>query len=512
MKKVFTLLAVCAAAFSANAQEIDESQIVTTPESGQSYVIVTGNQKTLAVTLGEDENGVYEDQILRAQQITTDRQAAQTWKATQNDDDTWTFTCTVDEDVYTMYWNPEGDETAGWLFAGTMPSSDMKTTFSLGISDDETSGGICVDDDQSDGNGWLNVFRGQAAGHQYGAWSLNDNGSRVYFVPVDAITYPHWDFEGIANYTEDPTARFFLQFNRAAMDRSPNYLAELRNPGATLYLTSVPDTVTIFNYDAAAEGFVGEAGNAVGGQANLIRQFELDPDNTDQLLRQVWHVVGWNIGEQTMELENEAGEQMCYSGLQSTYNTRTATGVKGLPSQTVYGSSQSEMFMAYKDRSLKPDTAVTKFVVSANSNGSECYNLGYLRTLPVMVDTTYIDEAGDTINTEVQKVDENGQPMFETSYGYINGWGGVYNAGYVGTYNAVADPNNAIKFVNINQILDENQLAALDEAYTAGISGIKTNVQPKSTKVYTIDGRLVGNSLEGLSHGVYIKNGKKYIR
>jgi hypothetical protein len=44
------------------------------------------------------------------------------------------------------------------------------------------------------------------------------------------------------------------------------------------------------------------------------------------------------------------------------------------------------------------------------------------------------------------------------------------------------------------------------------ISVISDGMPAKSTGVYSLDGRYMGNTLEGLPHGVYITNGKKVVR
>ena len=43
-------------------------------------------------------------------------------------------------------------------------------------------------------------------------------------------------------------------------------------------------------------------------------------------------------------------------------------------------------------------------------------------------------------------------------------------------------------------------------------TGIKTLHQEKPVRVYTIDGRYVGSSLNSLPNGLYIVNGKKVVK
>lgn len=52
-------------------------------------------------------------------------------------------------------------------------------------------------------------------------------------------------------------------------------------------------------------------------------------------------------------------------------------------------------------------------------------------------------------------------------------------------------------------------------AEVTGIEEVKTETKTipaiNDNKVYTIDGRYVGNSIEGLGKGLYILNGKKVV-
>jgi hypothetical protein len=51
----------------------------------------------------------------------------------------------------------------------------------------------------------------------------------------------------------------------------------------------------------------------------------------------------------------------------------------------------------------------------------------------------------------------------------------------------------------------------LNDIVTTGISNINA-ASSKTGKVYTIDGRYVGNSLENLAPGIYIQNGRKVVK
>lgn len=73
----------------------------------------------------------------------------------------------------------------------------------------------------------------------------------------------------------------------------------------------------------------------------------------------------------------------------------------------------------------------------------------------------------------------------------------------------VNDPNNALKFVPINEILSEDQIKEMDKA--TGISDVKVQEKQADGYVYTLDGRMVAKSLNGLAKGLYIVNGKKVV-
>lgn len=74
---------------------------------------------------------------------------------------------------------------------------------------------------------------------------------------------------------------------------------------------------------------------------------------------------------------------------------------------------------------------------------------------------------------------------------------------------AVNDINNALKFIPINDILSDEEIAEMDKA--TGISNVKVQDKQANGYVYTLDGRLVSKSLNGLAKGLYIVNGKKVV-
>lgn len=65
---------------------------------------------------------------------------------------------------------------------------------------------------------------------------------------------------------------------------------------------------------------------------------------------------------------------------------------------------------------------------------------------------------------------------------------------------------------NADNTIDFDFMGGSTSNIISGISVINDGVAAKSTGVYSLDGRYMGNTLEGLPHGVYITNGKKVVR
>ena len=97
------------------------------------------------------------------------------------------------------------------------------------------------------------------------------------------------------------------------------------------------------------------------------------------------------------------------------------------------------------------------------------------------------------------------------STNFLNAWGNIAWHHLMGKWK-VNDPNNALKFVPIDEILSPEQIQASDAAtVAAGISNVKVQDKQANGYVYTLDGRLVSKSLNGLAKGLYIVNGKKVV-
>ena len=75
----------------------------------------------------------------------------------------------------------------------------------------------------------------------------------------------------------------------------------------------------------------------------------------------------------------------------------------------------------------------------------------------------------------------------------------------------VNDPNNALKFIPINDLLSDEEIAEMEAASVNGISNVKVQEKQANGYVYTLDGRMVAKSLNGLAKGLYIVNGKKVV-
>jgi hypothetical protein len=73
----------------------------------------------------------------------------------------------------------------------------------------------------------------------------------------------------------------------------------------------------------------------------------------------------------------------------------------------------------------------------------------------------------------------------------------------------VNDINNALKFVPITEVFNDEEIATMDKL--TGISNVNVEQKQANAYVYTIDGRMVGKDIKGLAKGLYIVNGKKVV-
>ena len=98
-----------------------------------------------------------------------------------------------------------------------------------------------------------------------------------------------------------------------------------------------------------------------------------------------------------------------------------------------------------------------------------------------------------------------------TSNNFLNAWGNIAWHHLMGKW-AVNDPNNALKFIPITDVLTENQIKGFRRSNSScRHSNVKVQDKQANGYVYTLDGRLVSKSLNGLAKGLYIVNGKKVV-
>ena len=187
----------------------------------------------------------------------------------------------------------------------------------------------------------------------------------------------------------------------------------------------------------------------------------------------VWHVKSFDAATNRIVLVNEAGQYIKYTDLAAEmpggndmYKKNEAgewirTGKSG-------GGKMDKAFMATTEEQ-------TLYIFESNK-GSECYSIG-------------------------DSEDKN-------SRNFLNAWGNVAWHHLMGKWE-VNDANNALKFVPITEVLSEEQIKAMDKA--TGISNVKVQEKQADGYVYTLDGRMVAKSLNGLAKGLYIVNGKKVV-
>ena len=377
--------------------------------------------------------------------------------ATEGDKEKQTWTCTKGEnDVWTFTLSVEGQTwtmftTEGKrLAAGTDPGSNFKD-YTIKAHDDDPSAAYAglkmIAGD--DANSYVNIYGAQELGREFGPWADGDNGSKVYFVKASEVEIPHWNYDFTIFDKNNNESRYFIQFNRAAANIPANGPTNL-------------------------EGLTGD---------KLILSVDKDTLIADQLIEndpdfrfKVWHVTSFDASTKEIVLVNEAGQYIKYAELATEMPGGNDMYKKNEAGEWVRngksgGGKMTGAFMA----TTEPQT----LHIFDSNQGSECYSIG-------------------------DSEDRN-------STNFLNAWGNVGWHHFMGKY-TVNDPNNALKFVPITDILSEDQIKASDAA--TGISEVKTQVQDQKQAngyVYTLDGRLVSKSLNGLAKGLYIVNGKKVV-
>lgn len=431
MKKIFTLLSLCMVAMTTFAQW------VSVPASGEKYYIAVGDQKVGYITA--NGNG----EKLTAKSATAGDVEKQTWTCTKNADETWTFTVTVDGEEWTMFTNA-GER----LAAGSDTGENFKAFKIVDHNDDPSTAFGAIKMLEKDGNAFVNIYSGQRLGNEYGPWAETDNGSKVYFIKASEVEIPTWNFDFNIFQQGDNSTRYFIQFNRAAVN-NPSY-------GPT--------------------GLNGLTGN------KLILSVDNDTLITDSLVKadvnfkhKVWHVTEFDADTKKIVLVNEAGQYIKFVAFETEmpggndmYKKNEAD--KWVRNGKSGGGKMNGGFIATTDPQ--------ELYIFDSNQGSECYSIG--------------DSSDRTTNN------------------FLNAWGNVAWHHFMGKW-AVNDPNNALKFIPINDILSDEEIEEMEAASVAGISNVKVQEKQADGYVYTLDGRMVAKSLNGLAKGLYIVNGKKVV-
>ena len=366
---------------------------------------------------------------------------------------TWTCTKGADE-TWTFTVTVEGETwtmytTAGErLAAGSDTGDNFKAFKIIDHNDDPSTAFGAIKMLEKDGTAFVNIFGGQRLGNEYGPWAETDNGSKVYFIKASEVEIPTWNFDFNIFQQGDNSTRYFIQFNRAAAN-NPSYGPTGLNglTGSKLILSVDNDTLI--------------ADSLVKADVNFKRK--------------VWHVTEFDADTKKIVLVNEAGQYIKFvtfgtelSGGNDMYKKNDAgewvrNGKSG-------GGKMTGGFMA--------TTEPQELYIFDSNQGSECYSIG----------------------------DSNDR----TTRNFLNVWGNVGWHHFMGKWE-VNDINNALKFIPINDILSNEEITEMEAASATGISNVKVQEKQADGYVYTLDGRMVAKSLNGLAKGLYIVNGKKVV-
>ena len=384
---------------------------------------------------------------LTAKTATEGDKEKQTWTCTKGADDKWTFTVTVEGETWTMFTLTEAEGKNPRLAAGTDQGEYLKAYTMVDNSDDPSAAfaGIKMVDSE-DANSYVNIYSGQKLGNEYGPWANGDSGSKVYFIKASEVEIPTWNFNFNIFQQGDNSTRYFIQFNRPAAN-NPTY-------GPT--------------------GLNGLTGN------KLILSVDNDTLIADSLVKadvnfkhKVWHVTEFDADTKKIVLVNEAGQYIKFVTFETEMPGGNDMYKKNEAGEWVRngksgGGKMNGGFIATTDPQ--------ELYIFDSNQGSECYSIG--------------DSSDRTTNN------------------FLNTWGNVGWHHFMGKW-AVNDINNALKFIPINDILSDEEIAEMDKP--TGISNVKVQDKQANGYVYTLDGRLVSKSLNGLAKGLYIVNGKKVV-
>ena len=366
---------------------------------------------------------------------------------------TWTCTKGADE-TWTFTVTVEGETwtmytTSGErLAAGSDTGDNFKAFKIIDHNDDPSTAFGAIKMLEKDGNAFVNIYSGQRLGNEYGPWTETDNGSKVYFIKASEVEIPTWDFNFNIFQQGDNSTRYFIQFNRAAAN-NPSYGPTGLNglTGSKLILSVANDTLI--------------ADSLVKADVNFRHK--------------VWHVTEFDADTKKIVLVNEAGQYIKFVTFETELPGGNDMYKKNEAGEWVRngksgGGKMTGGFMA--------TTEPQELYIFDSNQGSECYSIG---------------DSSD-----------------RTTRNFLNAWGNIAWHHLMGKWE-VNDMNNALKFVPINDLLSDEEIAEMEAASVNGISNVKVQEKQADGYVYTLDGRMVAKSLNGLAKGLYIVNGKKVV-
>ena len=364
-----------------------------------------------------------------------------------------TWTCTQNEDgTWTFTLTVDGETWTMFtnegerLAAGTDPGDNFKAYTLLNHDDDPSAAYGAIKMVEKEGNVFANIYGGQYLGKEYGPWADGDNGSKVYFIEASEVEIPHWEFDFTTFEKGNNDSRYFIQFNTVATNYPQN------GPTGLNGLTGEKLVLSVDNDTLIADSVV-----------------EMDAN----FKYKVWHVTSFDAENKQIVLVNEAGQYIKYMDFATELAGGNALYVKNEEGQWVRNGKSGGGVM--KGAFMATTEPQTLYIFDSNK-GSECYSIG------------------DSSDRE--------------SSNFLNAWGNVGWHHLMGKWK-VNDPNNALRFIPITEVLTEEQIAALDAA--TGISNVNVQTKQADGYVYTLDGRMVAKSLKGLAKGLYIVNGKKVV-
>ena len=375
-------------------------------------------------------------------------------KATEGDKEKQTWTCTKGEnDVWTFTLSVEGQTwtmftTEGKrLAAGTDPGSNFKD-YTIKAHDDDPSAAYAG----------LKMIAGDDANSYVNIYGAQELG-RDFGPWADGDSGSKVYFVK-ASEVEIPTWNFnFNNFQQG--DNSTRYFIQFNRPAAN-------------NPTYGPTGLAGVTDN------KLILSVDKDTLIADSLVKgdvnfryKVWHITNFDADSKKIVLVNEAGQYIKFV----TFETEMPGG------NDMYKKNEADKWVrngksggGKMNGGFIATTDPQELYIFESNQGSECYSIG------------------DSNDKESQN--------------FLNVWGNVGWHHFMGKWK-VNDINNALKLIPINEVLSDDEIAEMDAA--TGISNVRVQEKQADGYVYTLDGRMVAKSLNGLAKGLYIVNGKKVV-